>query len=558
MESVIIYKKNSISVAHLPTLGLLVGYLVYWWELYFFCSKAGVASIFASSLFTALSIITIIKKRRVFFLFLSQLKTEWVLQGRFVKACVIVGFFVVLGISAIALYAALLPPHLSQEFDALNYHLTVPRQHLILESFKHLEWSSADLFPLPINFALAPYWFVTELPNKVPQFLFLLGLVSVAASLVKRLSDNNFISICFVVFAIFGSHFTGIQMGTAMLDIVICYLFFAALDSFLRGNVFMSALEFTFFFWAKSFMPFQFIFIFFVLVILFFLFKKIGFKNIGWGFKNSIKLEAIQKYKKNFKKVIIIFCLLSVVIAGPFLVKATYYSGTPLFPFFPGFFEANENIDKNSKEWESLIASSSSHLRAKNSYGYGRSLKDFVKHFWLLAVPDKGVNNRYDYPVGLVYLIFLGPFLYLLYCSLAKKQIPILPLFIVVYWLTWWFGSQQSRFLYIPILLMFTVVLAQGKFQSNVFMVAIIFSLIITSISIFRAHKKDFGLSKKEILRPKDREIVKMNEKYLKANNRQPVYLDYYDTAFVRFPVKVIKEKLPWALYTNDILKSDK
>ena len=35
-----------------------------------------------------------------------------------------------------------------------------------------------------------------------------------------------------ITFCILGSHHFGIQMGTAMLDIIICYLFLAALDSF--------------------------------------------------------------------------------------------------------------------------------------------------------------------------------------------------------------------------------------------------------------------------------------------------------------------------------------
>ena len=91
------------------------------------------------------------------------------------------GFVILAGllsvlILVVGLYASLLPPHLMQESDALNYHYTIVRQHLILQSFKHIAWSHTDLFLLPINFALAPFWFESVLPNKLPQFLFFLGL----------------------------------------------------------------------------------------------------------------------------------------------------------------------------------------------------------------------------------------------------------------------------------------------------------------------------------------------------------------------------------------------
>src|SRR5882672_6699659 len=85
-----------------------------------------------------------------------------------------------LAILVTSFLAALLPPHLMQEVDALNYHYSLPRQHLIRGSFAHLRWSTADLWPLPLQFALSPYWFMTELPNKVPQFFFLAGLVGLS------------------------------------------------------------------------------------------------------------------------------------------------------------------------------------------------------------------------------------------------------------------------------------------------------------------------------------------------------------------------------------------
>ena len=35
-------------------------------------------------------------------------------------------------------------------------------------------------------------------------------------------------------------------------------------------------------------------------------------------------------------------------------------------------------------------------------------------HLWLIAVPEEELNNKYDYPVGLVYLIASGLFFFLI------------------------------------------------------------------------------------------------------------------------------------------------
>lgn len=101
----------------------------------------------------------------------------------------------------------LLPPHVPPEFDALNYHYTLPRQHLITGSFAHLKWSVADLWLLPFQFSLAPYWFSTVLPNKVPQFIFMLGLWAVVFRLAQRFSPTNGIAAgVLALLAVIGSH----------------------------------------------------------------------------------------------------------------------------------------------------------------------------------------------------------------------------------------------------------------------------------------------------------------------------------------------------------------
>ena len=407
-----IFKKNSLRIAHLPTIGLLLGYLTYWFELYFLKIGKGKTSYLAPILFAIIAVIVIIKQKRSIYSFFEWLKKSWGKLNKLRKFYVFLGFLFVFITATLAFYASLLPPHLSQEFDVLNYHLTIPRQHLIAESFAHIRWSTADLFVLPIDFALSPYWFVTDLPNKIPQFFFFLGLVSIVAGIVKKISKNKFISSVIAVFAIFGSHFIGIQMGTAMLDVVICYLFVAALDSFLNNDFSLGMVEFTFFFWSKPFVPFQFCFLSIVMALLFILFKKIGFTNMVFGFSQMIPMPSKQESFKYIKKALLVFIVLTVIIACPFLLKSFYVAGTPLFPFFTNSIYANKDSSYQFKD--SLDSASKSLLKTKDAYGHGRSLGDFLKHFWLIAVPEDGVNNKYDYPVGLMYLIFLGPFFYML------------------------------------------------------------------------------------------------------------------------------------------------
>ena len=95
---------------------------------------------------------------------------------------------------------------------------------------------------------------------------------------------------------------------------------------------------------------------------------------------------------------------------------------------------------------------------------------------------------------------------------------------------------------------MFVVVSCDLKSISKIFKGAIILALLLTLLSVTSAHKNDFCKSRKDVLRQKDIELVKMNEKYIEAKMDNPVYLDYHDAAYAQFPVVVVKEKLPHTL----------
>ena len=228
--------------------------------------------------------------------------------------------------------------------------------------------------------------------------------------------------------------------------------------------------------------------------------------------------------------------VLSVFIGGPFLVKSAYYTGTPLYPFFFGIFPPHPRFEENAVAWQSLQENSKLCLNTKDQYGSGRSFIDFISHWWLIAIPEDGVNNRYDYPVGLVYLLCLGPFIYLFCQSVKKRTFCLLPIFVIAYWISWWQGSQQTRFLFIPLVLMALTVLIETKFHSRVFQAGILLALFLVTISIFRTHRSDFGVSPMGVLREKDRKLLELS-KTVDAN--RSVTLDFYDVAFAEFPVEV-------------------
>ncbi|VAX35693.1 hypothetical protein MNBD_UNCLBAC01-501 [hydrothermal vent metagenome] len=536
LEGCRIFKKIlSMPISHLPTLMLLIGYPVFWLEMYVIRKGYGQTTGLAAGLFILVSLCVVYYKQQ------GILKKI----GHFVQGVKVFDFvsklffgtagMISLVILACVLYASLLPPHLIQESDALNYHITLPRQHLILESFQHIPWSTADLYLLPVNFALAPFWLVTELPNKFPQFLFLVGLVFVSVRLVDFLSQGNFLAKVLAVFVVLGSHIVGIQMGTAMLDIALCYLFMASIDSLLHKKVFLATIEFTFYFWAKSFFPIQMILIGMGLGTFYLIFKKCGLLSVGWNANRMFSRKDRMEYKKSFRKVIFYFGILSIFIGGPFVVKSLSVTGTPLYPFGVGMLNVRQ-MDKGSLAEQSLLENTEKVLATSEQYAPGRSLKDFIRHLWLIAVPEKGVNNRYDYPVGLVYLLCIGPFIWVLASSVRNRQFLIIPWLIVFFWGVWWMGSHQSRFLLIPILLMGIIILSQKIFQTKVFFGCVILSLALTSLSVFRAHRLDFGKSARDVLREKDKKLLEMSQT---VDRSKKIQLSFFDAAFADFAVDV-------------------
>ncbi|PIW64371.1 MAG: hypothetical protein COW13_00915, partial [Candidatus Omnitrophica bacterium CG12_big_fil_rev_8_21_14_0_65_50_5] len=403
----------------LPTFLLICGLPVYWIELYFLNTGRGQTSFLAWLAFAALAAVILLKRPpdsadaispQTFFNLLKERSTRYFVGLGILLAGIIV---------TVGLRASFFPPHLSQETDFINYHIMLPRQHLIQGSFDFIRWSVADLFLIPLDYAVAPFSLATQLPNKWPFFIFFIGLILMALSLTYQFSRKNALSVMLVLFAVLGSHNIGIQIGAAMFDLMMCYLFLAALDSLLNQRWVLFSVEAAFYFWSKSFLPVQIGLIIVCMVLIYYVLRWFKLTGVYWDFQNLVAQSWIVQLKRQGKMIAGIFLVSSCVIAGPFLVKTLAHAGTPLYPFAVG--SLNRPIDPVSGHWRSLLRNAEYMVHdVKDDYGHGRSPVDFLKHFWLIAVPEKDVNNAFDYPLGLVYLLVLGLFLRNVFLSLRK------------------------------------------------------------------------------------------------------------------------------------------
>ena len=525
-------------LSHLSTLFLVIGYPLFWLELYFFRSGYARTTPLAWIFFCFFTCILCFENYPRLVAGVRKL-LAWFMQLTLSVKILLIFIGIGLGVTFFsAIYASLLPPHLVQEGDVLNYHITLPRQHLLRGSFNHISWSTADLFLLPIDFALTPFWLATSLPNKIPQFFFLIGLLAVCGRLTWRLSKGQVWPVILLIIAVIGTHSVGIQAGTGMLDILICYLFLAAIDSFLSRRFMIGAVELCFYLWSKPFMSVQSVVIFGVCALICF---------ILWKLKviNEIVITPGKKIKEftNWNRPVFIrmmgvFFILSLCVAGPFIAKSLRYSGTPLFPVSVGTFKSF-SISKSPAYWSELEQKGENLLATRNQYGSGWNILEFMRHFWLAAVPEEGVNNRYDYPLGLMYLLFFGPFVFFFLSSLCRRVLPLLSLWVIVSWVVWWWGIQQTRFLLVPLILMYLAVALSIGRPSRIMLGSMLAAVLLVSVSVYRTHNQDFGRWGYNVLRAKDKDLIQL------GRGSPPASLSFFDLAYATFIVDRVDSNNP-------------
>ncbi len=385
------------------------------------------------------------------------------------------------------------PPHLSQESDVLNYHMTLPRQHLLRESLAWIPWSAADLWPMPVQFGLAPAWFISSHLHKIPQFLAAVNLFVLLLLLGRRFDSTLSWRGWVPALAFFTTHGVMIQLGTAMIDIVILYFLFAAYLGFIERSPLSFGLHLAVFLTAKAFSPIHGAA---VLAMVLFL-KTISRRNEHLVIPRGFLLKSAG---------------LCAVAAALLLSRSAMlgwaHAGTVLHPFF-----------LSDSAPPALLESARAHLATRDAYGVGRGLWAFLRHFWFIAVPTKGVNNEYDYPLGLAWLLLLALAAFALPARYGRRRDPhvesnrvfrtdFAAVLAVSFWAVWWIGSHQSRWLFPALAFGWLATLdEQRKIAPRVLLACLCASAGFSILSQLRAYRFTFHHSPALIQRTEEGKV---------------------------------------------------
>jgi hypothetical protein len=334
------------------------------------------------------------------------------------------------GMFVLAGYEAHFPPHWPQEGDAINYHMALPRQHLFWGSLQHLPWSAADLWPLALQFGLAPVWFMGASINKWPQLLGALWAFGMILALGRKKAAHSF-SGWIPALALFTTHGLMVQLGMAMLDLTNLYLALAAWHAAVHKRPFWWAAHMALYAAAKAFHPAQ-----------------AGILVVAvLGYLAIFDREGLTKHWRPLvfgaALAFVLFCLMMSRSVWVSIERA----GTPIFPFFTCMFSGVTNCQ--GEAGEAIRATAAGQFGTLDGYGLGRGAGAFVAHLWRISVPALGtVNNVYDYPLGLTWVLSLVLLAGSIPDWIKAKMPPPELVLAVVLWVLWWVTSQQSRWLY--------------------------------------------------------------------------------------------------------------
>lgn len=376
---------------------------------------------------------------------------------------------------ALGFFSSLKPPHLSQEFDAINYQMALPRQHLIQGTPGWISWSIADLWPMALQWGLAPVSYVFSTVNKLPQFVLTLGLVPCLYRLGQRLAPRaDPLTQLMPTLAFFAGHGVMIQVGTAMMDLPALYLLALGLLAFLEKRYVVAALALAVYVASKAFYPFQ-----------------IGAAVVGgltWAMAGRAELRPALT---RFVPWLTVFSLL--LLARPAIVSWNA-TGTPLFPFLTCRFAEGEYCAPDKRAI--LDDSARGMLAVRTSYGSGDGPAAFARHLWRVAVPTQGVNNEFDYPLGLPWLLFLTLLAFHLAAGGWRNPVTLLAL---LFWALWWANAHQSRWLYPTLAFGFLATMAEQARARKVLPTLIALSFLLSLASQVRAMRPTIFVTNVEI-----------------------------------------------------------
>jgi hypothetical protein len=411
-------------LAYWPTVLWLLGFLEFWVQLGSLPLPLGI-SVWAA---VALAVACVVRKREALERNLQAIQRE-ILQAPLLFKLLLL---LCCGLMLVGLLESRHPPHLIQEGDVMVYHVAIPRQHLLFRTAGHIPWSVADLFPMALQWGFAPAWLMNDTVTKWPQAAAALWLTALMIGLGRSTAGHDRPAYLGWIpgLAALSSHGIMVQLGTAMMDLPILYCAVAAWHALRRRRIVWAALHLALFATAKSFSPFQTILVFGIALI------------VMLASRSARPAEALHLTVRPA-----LLCLgFSILLLARSAVVGMRVAGTPLFPFFvcmdasaPGCAgPAEENIRESARQ----------HLGTRDVYGNGRGLKALISHVWRVAVPTQGVNNEYDYPLGLPWLIGVLLLIISLVGGIRERRVTAECAVALAFWVVWWAGSHQSRWLY--------------------------------------------------------------------------------------------------------------
>ncbi len=427
------------------------------------------------------------------------------------------------GMFVLAGYEAHFPPHWPQEYDAINYHMALPRQHLFWGSLQHLRWSAADLWPLALQFGFAPMWFMGATINKWPQLFGALWAFGIVLALGRRQAVHSF-SGWLPALALFSTHGVMVQLGMAMLDLTSLYVLLAAWHAAVHRRVFWWAAHIALYAATKAFYPAQAA----ILVV-----AGLGYMAI---FERGVFIANWRKLAYGAALATMLFFL----IMARSIVVGIERAGTPIFPFFTCVFSVT---NCQGAAGESIRAIAAAQFGTIDGYGLGRGAGAIISHLWRISVPAVGsVNNVYDYPLGLTWVLLLVLLAASAPVWVKAKRIPPELMLAAVLWLLWWVTSQQSRWLY-PFIAFGLLATVQLQLRANRILLLMVLAgaACISLLSQARAISADMRASAGSIQAQQEASIV--SDPFLESANKK-------ETLYVSHIVKKVEKVDPYWILT--------
>ncbi len=392
---------------------------------------------------------------------------------------------------------SLKPIHLPQETDVLTYHLFLPLQHLAAHSLNPISWYWQEMNPMVIQWSMTPLFLIFWPPIKLGAFC-LQVVLSCQIYLIGRLlnlsqTDAIFALGCWVL-----TQCVYLQLGTAMFDHVNLY--------FITSVIIVLILLFRYkYSWrhlgTTRIMKWGGDLLFCIaglsvaygvstknLSVMVFLLTTIPFIFI------FPKLKSLRVYRIS-QITLILTLLAAVIVLVPCWLRIWRYCGNPMFPIIVGNWLVEPVVST-----EDLLQLREQFGKWFRGYGFGQTWKNFLITPFALGFSGNGINNRFDYPLGVPpYFCVLG---LAMFAVLPKRKMyfDIKPIFVsmALIYISWWFICQQTRFLYPALLLLFLgtgLLIRASRYRSSI-IISLLFWLFLNGayplISKFREERDHF------------------------------------------------------------------